>query len=104
MAQVSDLAQVLAQTPAVERVQEGARRRGEVEQHQAARQLADSVEIHGRQVEGSPEPHDPRIEPDEEGGGEQHPPQEKQAHGRPQTAEESVPATDEKGRVIDLSA
>jgi hypothetical protein len=62
---LGNLKQVLAQTQAVERLQETARREGEREQQQLARVLVDRAEIQGRQVAESPRP-DP-VHDDPEG-------------------------------------
>jgi len=64
---LSNLRQVLAQTHSVERLQESARRRGEVDQQKAGRVLMDRVDVRGRQVEEKPPPEEPRV--NEEGSG-----------------------------------
>jgi len=70
MGELSNLAQVLNQTPAVERAQEAERAREKARKRQAARRLADRAEIRGHQVEEAPETQMPGIEPEKESGGE----------------------------------
>ena len=70
MSELSQLAQVISQTQVVEQAQETARRKGDVQQQQTTRHLADRAEIRGRQVEQSPEAGEPRIDTEQQGGRE----------------------------------
>jgi len=64
----ANLRQVLAQTDAVTKVQETAKRRSEVQQQQIARDLSDKVDIKGMQVEEMPESEgEQKINPEEKG-------------------------------------
>ena len=64
----SNLRQVLAQTESVAKIQEKAKRRGEVQQQQATRRFADKVDIQGMQVEETPETESERkVNEDEQG-------------------------------------
>ena len=102
MQDVSNLRQVLVQTQAVQRTQENARRRGEIQQQATARHLVDKVDIQGRHVEGSQKAADPRVDPDA-GRGQGQPPgedrqprREKQPPGgrEPTIQEDEEPAVD----------
>lgn len=67
----SNLRQVLAQTEAVAKMQEKAKRKGEVQQQQTARHVADKVDIQGMQVEEVPESEsEHKVNEDEQGNGE----------------------------------
>ena len=67
MTDVSNLRLVLAQTKMVERLQEGTRREGEIEQQETTRRLADKVDIQGRQVDETPESREAKVDPEEKG-------------------------------------
>jgi hypothetical protein len=110
--EVGNLRQVLAQTQSVQRTQENARRRGEVEQQQRGRQIIDKVDIQGRHVEETPEAREKKVEPEAKGG-------ESEEHRRrrkgddepspdpaaPDAARPADPEDDEgKGRMIDKTA
>jgi len=109
--QVSNIRQVLAQTHAVERKQESARRKGEIQQQQVARHLVDRVDIHDHQVEEAPEAREKKVDPEGRG-----PEEESKGEPEPETPEEdseprpSAKAVDplaeeeSKGRVIDKKA
>jgi hypothetical protein len=111
--EVANLRQVLAQTQSVQRTQENARRRGEVEQQQRSRQIIDKVDIQGRQVEETPESREKKVEPEDKGGeprehqrrkkGEQEAPPDAAAPDatRPPAPD---PQDEGKGRMIDRTA
>ena len=85
----SNLRQVLAQTEAVAKVQEKAKRRGEVQQQQVARYVSDKVDIQGMQVEEMPESEsEHKVNEDEQGKGQ--PGQQDQA-GDEEAVEEPSP-------------
>jgi hypothetical protein len=68
----SNLRGVLAQTEAVAKMQEKAKRRGEIQQQQTARHVADKVDIQGMQVEEMPETEsEHKVNEDEQGKGEE---------------------------------
>ncbi len=113
MQDVSNLRQVLVQTQAVQRTQENARRRGEIQQQQIAKKLADTVDIQGRHVEESPESAEAKVDPDAqrekeepqaqpESGEKQDAPPQKDA----EATRADKPPDDEpdKGSVIDVKA
>lgn len=83
------LRQVLALTPAVESVQENARRQGEREQQRVARLIRDRVELQGHQVEETPLVEATHNDPDEERAG-----RDRQRGGERETspAEDAGPA------------
>ena len=64
MPEVSNLGIVLAQTKMVERLQEANRRQGEIAQQQLTRELADKVDIQGRQVDKTTDAQEARVDPD----------------------------------------
>lgn len=110
--EVANLRQVLAQTQSVQRTQENARRRGEVEQQQRGRQIIDKVDIQGRQVEETPEAREKKVEPEAKGD-EPEERRRKKGAGQPspEPAEpdavrpEGLDEQDEgKGRMIDRTA
>ncbi|MCK4304948.1 MAG: hypothetical protein KAY24_11990 [Candidatus Eisenbacteria sp.] len=112
MGDVSNLNQVLSQTEIIERIQEGAKRRGEIEQQQKTREVVDKVDIQGRQVDETPESREKKVDPEgkdkeREGSrkGEEHRAQD-QPSGAPTSERETDSLTEEegKGRVIDLEA
>lgn len=110
--EVANLRQVLAQTQSVQRAQETARRRGEVEQQQRGRQIIDKVDIQGRQVEETPEAQEKKVEPESKGNepeerrrkkGEEPPAGEPAEHDA--ICPEDLDNQDEgKGRMIDRTA
>lgn len=113
MQDVSNLRQVLVQTQAVQRTQENARRRGELQQQQIAKKLGDRVDIQGRHVEESPESAEAKVDPDAQREKEE--PQAQQEGGKKQDAKPPAaaeaarrdkPPDDEpdKGTVIDVRA
>ncbi len=110
--EVGNLRQVLAQTQDVQRTQENARRRGEVEQQQRGRQIIDRVDIQGRQVEETPEAREKKVEPEGKGAeSEQRKRRGKGEHPQapePETPDATRPTGPEddegKGRMIDRTA
>ncbi len=112
MSEVHNLKQVLAQTQAVERMQEAARRQGDLQQQQAARHLVDRVDIQGRHVEEAQDPEETKVDPEAKGETEKRKPEKKPPDEKPRdTAKgkdtDGSPSEDEdegKGRVIDLQA
>lgn len=109
--EVANLRQVLAQTQSVQRTQENARRRGEVEQQQRGRQIIDKVDIQGRQVEETPEAREKKVEPEAQG----QEPEEHRRHregdgqAQPEPAPEAdrpkdIDEDDGKGRMVDKTA
>ena len=110
MSEVRNLKQVLAQTQAVERMQEVARRQGDLQQQQAARHLVDRVDIQGQHVEKAQEPEEAKVDPEAKGETEKRKPEKKPPDEKPRTAakgedaEGSRSEDEGKGRVIDLQA
>jgi hypothetical protein len=111
--EVANLRQVLAQTQAVQRTQESARRRGEVEQQQRSRQIIDKVDIQGRQVEETPEAREKKVEPEGQGGETEEHRRRRKGTGQsspepaePQTIRPVDPDEQDegKGRMIDRTA
>ncbi len=103
MQDVSNLRQVLAQTHAVQRQQENARRRGEVEQQAKTRELRDKVDIRGRHVEETREPDGARIDPDagreQPSSSKHHDARERQ---RQQESKKEPPPVDDEEHTVDL--
>lgn len=112
--QVSNLRGVLSQTQAVEKSQEKARRKGDVQQQQKARQLLDKVDIQGHQVEETPATEQKKVDPEEkrvERDGEQQTPQEQEQEDAgerqeppPQRIADDLSEEEGKGRLIDRTA
>lgn len=112
--QVSNLRGVLSQTQAVEKSQEKARRKGDVQQQQKARQLLDKVDIQGHQVEETPEAEQKKVDPEEkhvEPDDGQEPKQEREQEDAgereepsPQKISNDLPEEEGKGRLIDRTA
>ena len=103
MQDVSNLRQVLAQTHAVQRQQENARRRGEIEQQAKTRELRDKVDIRGRHVEEAREPGRARIDPDagreQPSSSKHHDARERQ---RQQASKKEPPPVDDEEHAVDL--
>src|SRR5512136_713542 len=91
--EVANLRQVLAQTQDVQRTQENARRRGEVEQQQRGRQIIDRVDIQGRQVEEAPEAREKKVEPEGKGGESEEQKRRRKGEGHPVPEPEAPDAT-----------
>ena len=114
MRDVSNLNQVLSQTKIVERIQEGTKRQGELEQQQRTRVVVDKVDIQGRQVDETPESREKKVDPEGKGnereGSKEEKDEEQKAKDQPSGAPASERETDslteeeDKGRVIDLEA
>ncbi len=121
--EVSNLRQVLAQTQSVERLQEAARRKGNLEQQQTARRLVDRVDIQGRQVEETPESRGEKVDPEASGkqGRDRKEPQKEAEDGEGRQLQDEkgrqltlqfdsgekanlLSEEDDKGRIIDLQA
>jgi hypothetical protein len=116
MPDLSNLNIVLLQTKVVERLQEGSRRRGEIEQQQLTRKLEDMVDIRGRQVDETPEPREGKVDPDAKGEAQGRPTDLMEDDGQrgeqdpsetgsvPEDDTDSLSAEEGKGRVIDVKA
>ncbi len=108
--EVANLRQILAQTQAVQKSQEQARRRGEIEQQERTRQIVDKVDLQGRQVEESPEAREKKVDPEARNAEQERRKQRPAAETERPDGEDVSPSaeslTDEdgKGRVIDKKA
>ncbi|MBM3317812.1 MAG: hypothetical protein FJY75_08150 [Candidatus Eisenbacteria bacterium] len=102
---VAQLRLALAQTPALEALQEGARRRDDRQQAQVERVFRDRVELQGRQVEECPPPEAVGHDPDEGGAGRGRPGPTPAERAPEEAAEEGTPeAADALGARLDKRA
>jgi hypothetical protein len=103
MAEISGVKQALAQTQALERVQEAARRQGEQQQQSFAANLNRQVDAREHRVNEGEKPHPEELDPNAKQKQEGEKDEEK-ARTEEELPAERDPEEEDRGRVIDTRA